>query len=284
MTLPVLLAWIASSATPLPEAQALLLDRWYAAVGERRADEGFGALIARAGLVQLGTPYLDRPQEDAPETLIIELDTLQCLSLVESTVALARCTWLGTRDADCFQREVQRLRYRDGTVNGYASRLHYFADWAQNNVARGHVAELTREAGGASTRVPMDFMTRHPHRYPALVHTEVRDAIRAIETRLSSSELAVVDKRAVTQAQPTIEPGDILAFITSKPGLFVSHTALAVDTANGKDRVLHASSYHKKVIVTPGDVASYVNRRADRLGIMILRPIPPAAAGVPTAP
>lgn len=284
MILPVVLAWIASSATPLPEAQARLLDRWYAAVGERRADEGFGELIARAGLVQLGTPYLDRPQEDVPETLVIELETLQCLSLVESTVALARCTWLGTRNADCFQREVQGLRYRDGTIDGYASRLHYFADWAQDNVARGRVAELTPAAGGVTKRVPMDFMTKHPQRYPALNHAEVREAIRTIEARLTSAPFAVVEKATVARAQSVIEPGDILAFITDKPGLFVSHTALAVDTVTGKDRVLHASSYHKKVIVTPGDVASYVRRRADRLGVMILRPLPPAADGVPAAP
>lgn len=277
MVSPILIAWLASMAAPLQPTQADVLERWFAAVGERRAGEPFGDLVARAGLVRLGTPYLDRPQEDVPETLVIELDTLQCLSLVESTLALARCTWLATRDAACFQREVQGLRYRDGAIDGYASRLHYFADWADDNIRRGNVAELTREAGGRPARVPMDFMTRHPQRYPALAHPEVRAAIRAVETRLSSAEFAWVDKPAVAKAQSVVEPGDILAFVTSKPGLFVSHTALAVDTAAGKDRVLHASSHHKKVIVTPGDVASYVNRRADRLGVMILRPMPPAA-------
>lgn len=258
-----------------PPEQRTIVEDWFKAVGARGAHETLGELAARAGKLRLGTPYYDPPQIDAPEELDIKLDTLQCQSFVESSLSVARCVTMGTPTAECFANEVRGFRYRDGLVNGFASRLHYFNEWLADNVKRGSIVMLDVQKTTAWTQ-RLDYMTTHVKRYPALANSEVLAAISANEARLNAAENRYVPKEEVASVEKDLKTGDIIAFVSSqKPGLMISHTGLVVRDPSGAVKVLHASSYHGKVIITRTDLAGYVAARPDRLGVMIARPQSP---------
>jgi hypothetical protein len=71
------------------------------------------------------------------------LDVFDCTTFVETMISLARST-----DAQDFQANMDRIRYRDGQV-GYATRNHFpEADWIPNNTAAGLVRDITSEVAG----------------------------------------------------------------------------------------------------------------------------------------
>ena len=74
--------------------------------------------MLRIGKSYLGTKYVANTlDQDGEESLVIRTDAVDCLTFVEYTLAQA----LGSSFAD----NLQKIRYRDGIINGYPSRLHY---------------------------------------------------------------------------------------------------------------------------------------------------------------
>jgi hypothetical protein len=261
---------------PLEAEQADRLRSWYRYVGERQAREGFGDLVVRAGRYQLNKPYDTTRQQSISERLHIDLAKFQCVSFVESTLALARCVWRDTPDETCFTREVQAFRYRNGTLDGYPSRLHYFPDWLEDNARRRRMAKVTADLGGRPIRHSFTFMTAHSRLYPALADREVRAAIRAHEQRLSDQELVILERDGVGVAQDRLQNGDIVAVVsTRKPGLLIGHTGFVDTRDTGAARLLHASSHHRRVLLTSQDIVDYLQRRPYRRGIMVGRPLAP---------
>ena len=100
-------------------------------------------VVAYAHLLE-GTPYaagsLDR---DSVEQLQAHLQETDCTIFVETVLALARTAAKRERTWEAFGRELTALRYRDGRIDGYPSRLHYFSDWIIDNERRGNVKEMT---------------------------------------------------------------------------------------------------------------------------------------------
>lgn len=267
-----------------PAEERATVDAWFKAVGERKKGETVGELVVRAGKLRIGTPYVDGPQIDAPEELHITLQTLQCQSFVESSTAIARCVIAETPTAECFAREVQGLRYRDGQVNGYASRLHYFNDWLIDNTRRGSIVMLTEGMDTAPWQQRFDYMTKHQQHYPALTHPEVLAQIGADEARLSSMSYRIIPKERIAGIENGLQTGDIIAFVSSrKPGLMISHTGMVVRATDGSLKLMHASSFHHKVVLTKAELTGYMNARPERIGIMVARPQAPLVPAQVTA-
>ncbi len=264
-----------SGTRELPPSTEAAVREWFSALGEKRGDESFGELSTRAARIALGRPYDDAPQSPGPETLKIRLDELHCVSLVEYSDALARCLWVGHPTPECFTEQVEQTRYRDGEMKDYASRLHYFVDWLADNHRRKRIRQLHAELGGVAIKQPFFFMTRHPKSYPALGDTQTLALIEAAEARLSATEHVYVPRERIREVQSKLQEGDILAFVTSKPGILVTHTGYVTLDARGIPRVLHASSHNDRVVISRGDVANYVLRRPERRGVIIARPLPP---------
>jgi hypothetical protein len=260
----------------LPAEQRQLLEAWYEQLGPRRTEESFGRLIVRAGRVQLGKSYRDPPQTAQPESLHIDLSTFQCVSFVETTLAVARCTWLRQQTTECFLDEVKRFRYRDGQMDGYGSRLHYFTDWLEDNTGRQRFANLSAALGGRTERFVFNYMSRHPARYPAMAASGVAAQIAGVERRLSAAPRVVVDRETAKRAQTELEPGDLVAIVSSKyPGLLIRHAGFIDLDHGGRPRLLHASSYQKRVLVRRDSIARYLATRPDRRGMIVARPLPP---------
>lgn len=270
---------------PSPEDQARL-EAWTRAVraaGLHTPEVPLGRAVVRVGEATVGTPYEAHTLEaylragrspPRTEPLTLSLTRFDCVTLVESCIAVARMattdgppTWQG------FGREVERMRYRGGEREGYVSRLHYFSEWIGDNERRGLVRELGRELGGITDRRPLRFMTEHRDAYPALADPEVFGAITAIERSLDDQPRWVVPTERIPEVSDRIQTGDVLAFATSIEGLDVTHSALAYRDAAGVLRVLHAPLSGGVVEVTRSTLPEYVAGIRRATGILVARPL-----------
>lgn len=253
------------------------IENWFKAVGPRQSGETFGELSLRAAKLKLGTPYDSAPQTPGPEKLRIELEQLHCVSLVEYANAIARCLWKKSATSACFLAEVESTRYRNGHRNDYASRLHYFSEWLLDNQRRGRLHSLVED--GTPITAPYFFMSQHKKRYPSLQDHDIAASIAETENRLSRTELRYVPKNEIRDFQKNLQTGDIIAVVSSKPGLLITHVGFAVVDPLKKVRLLHASSHNNRVVISRGDIAGYVMRRSERRGIIAARPLAPHRRG-----
>ena len=243
----------------------------------------FGRRAARVGELAVGTPYeaftLEAyikagGQPASNEQLFLSLTRFDCVTLVESCLAVARvANNPGTPSWERFGHEIERMRYRGGEREGYASRLHYFSEWIYDGEKRGLVHDLGRELGGVNDTRPLRFMTEHRSSYPALVDENVFRAIGEMERGLDNNPRYVVAAERIPQIQDHIETGDVLAFATAIPGIDVSHAAFAYRDAAGVLRVLHAPLSGGAVEVTRATLPEYVSAIRQATGILVARPL-----------
>jgi hypothetical protein len=151
MAFPKAAAWVRSN----PDRERLA--GWTAtlrAEGLTRPGAPIARAATRVGELAAGTPYqpgmLDaylrggsRPPD--PEPLSLSLTRFDCVTLVESCLAVARVAAREGRPTWArFGHEIERMRYRDGARRGYPSRLHYFSEWITDGQRRGLVRAAWR--------------------------------------------------------------------------------------------------------------------------------------------
>ncbi|HEX7239352.1 MAG TPA: N-acetylmuramoyl-L-alanine amidase-like domain-containing protein [Longimicrobiaceae bacterium] len=262
------------------------LERWVAALrsgGLHRRAVPLGSAVARAGELALGTPYEAYTLEaylraggdpTAAEPLTLWLTRFDCVSLVESALAVSRVAERGGPPTwAAFAAEVERMRYRGGKREGYASRLHYFSEWIADNARRGLVRDLGRELGGEADRRPLRFMTEHRGAYPALKSDAAFREIAARERALDAAPRWRVPTARIAAVQDRLRTGDVLAFATSIEGLDVTHTGLAYRDPRGVLRVLHAPLSGGVVEVSRSTLPEYVAAIRRSTGILVARPL-----------
>ena len=225
----------------------------------------------------INTPYVAHTLEiNDQEQLVINLKEVDCTTFVEYVLAMALSS-----SSDCcqpnnvtFARNLQNIRYRDGKINGYPSRLHYVADWVNNGVKYGFLEDIAATNSLDTVTLSLSFMSSHPESYPALTaHPEWVGEMRMIESAISKRELySFLPKEDIVEASQQIKDGDILAFVTNIKGLDVTHVGIAYWETPQKLTFIHASSQARKVIVNPEPLADYAARQKNCCGIWVLRP------------
>ena len=234
-----------------------------------------GELVVRIAQTFTACPYkggtLEEPGE---EHLVVNLREFDCVSFVESSVALARAVKRRCTGADGFRKELQVLRYRGGILHGYPSRLHYFTDWIADNALRGNVKDLSRDLGGIADNRPLTFMTTHRSAYPHLADDGNYAAVGETERIISRRPRYAVPAAAVSRALSSLRDGDIIGITTGREGLDCSHTGL-VAINNGSPKFLHAPLSGGSVQLSAGSLAEYVSASAGRTGIVVARPLEP---------
>lgn len=229
----------------------------------------------------VGTPYvggtLDRARE---ERLVINLPELDCTTYVEQVLALARCAELGSTSFEDFCEQLRHIRYVGGEI-AYVKRQHYFTGWIEDNEKELIVKEiqLPNPPFTASISVNVNWMTTHVKNYKMLsAHPEWVSGIRNMEKAISGKRYRYIPKAAVNNTKllrQTIHDGDILAIVTDKQGLDISHIGFAVWHADGL-HLLNASSIHKRVIDEPMTLRQYLWKSRRRLGIRVIRCLGPS--------
>lgn len=236
-------------------------------------DTSPGARMLSAARLFLDIPYVASTLEREPEGLVINLRELDCTTLVETALALSQTA--GNDNVhpsfQAYYEALRHIRYRDGIV-AYVERLHYIADWKEENGKRGIVQDITSTLPGSqSLPLRLSFISSHPQSYPPLVkHPEWISVIKRRENSANLREYSYLPKEKLSKSEPYIRDGDILGFVTSVPGLDVTHLGIAC-REGGKLTFLHASSSARKVIVNPVPLREYLGRMKNCKGIWVIR-------------
>jgi len=241
------------------------------------AGQPVGEIMVKLGENFLGTPYVGHTLE-APgeEHLVTNLREFDCLTFVENMLTISRCIKMRIRTFDGFKEQLTRIRYRGGILDGYPSRLHYFTDWVEDNQQKKIVNEVTHDLGGVETSSVINFMSTHRESYRQLSDTTFLARTVANERRLTSAKRYFIAKDHLPAAEKLMRGGDIIGITTSMEGMDIAHTGLAVESG-GTIKFLHASLSAKKVELTDGPLAEYLARHATQTGIIVARPLEPAA-------
>lgn len=220
----------------------------------------------------LNTPYvanaLDR---NNAEQLYISLNEVDCTTFVEYVLAAMvsheKPDSLNPKYCDA----VQQVRYRNGQINDYTSRLHYFSEWIANNEEVKLIREITAELNGKPLSKTINFMSTHPKSYAALQRdTTLIDSIRIVEEHLSATPTHYIPKAEVAAIYPQLKTGDIIAITTAIKGLDISHVGF-VWKKNEEAYLMHASTTAKRVIIDPLPLAEYLKNNKNATGIRVLR-------------
>src|SRR5688500_12202282 len=137
-----LAAWTTRLRREAPARRRLSLGRRAVRVGELAVGTPYEAFTLEGYLRAGGNPSRTEP-------LTVSLTRFDCVTLVESCLAVARVAARTRAPSwDRFAREVERMRYRGGKRGGYTSRLHYFSEWISDGEKRGLVRDMGAELGG----------------------------------------------------------------------------------------------------------------------------------------
>ena len=223
----------------------------------------------------LGVPYvagtLDGNEE---EQLVVHVDQLDCTTFVETVLALCIADKRDARSFDGFKKALTDVRYRDGVLDGYASRLHYFSDWIRNNERMGFIKECTSETACSQPKeLWLDFMTTHVDSYlPMKKNPALVEVMAAEEKNWQGTIVSYIPKEKLNlpPEELKIKDGDILAMVTNIKGLDIVHVGFAFWKDNHL-HLLHASSSAKKVIEDPKTQYESSGKTKAHIGVRAIR-------------
>lgn len=253
-------------------------------------------LVVKVGLEFLGTQYLWASLESVPEELHVFLDKTDCILFVEMSTCFA-LTIKGKKivqagDGEHFAlrtdkagkllpsvvdaepsyellcHNIRNMRYRLGEVTTYSSRVHYTSEWLLQNQTNGLMREYTRDLG-REMKQEFFYMSMHPKTYYQLSQDPCElGRIRMMEEHLNEQKpyfiLTQQDLRK-PEIMRQIKSGDIITFISPRPGLDLAHVAIAYEV-KGEMHFIHASYGKKKVVIEEKTLADYATN-----GIRITR-------------
>ncbi len=240
---------------------------------EQLKAQSFRDTLVQVGKTFLGTPYVEKTLEiGATETLVINLRGLDCTTYVENVLAFSTLLRHGNTDFDTFAETLKTIRYRNGILDGYSSRLHYFTEWIRNNSEKGLVQDITPELGGSIHQKEINFMGTHRDLYPFLKDDGNFEKMLQVEAELATEELCILPQDQIKAVEEKINNGDIIALATSIKGLDVTHTGFALKMPNGRIHLLHAS-ISGEVTITKEPLVDYLKKVKSNIGIIVARPL-----------
>ena len=228
-----------------------------------------------------GTPYVAATLEvNKTEQLAVNLRQLDCTTLVENVAALTLTTRQGSARWQDFCHWLTMLRYRRGRMDGYLSRNHYFSQWVRSGVGQGLLLEPKATPAGnywpfcGVQQIDLHFMSTHPDAYPMLGRDpQTLEQLRTTEQETAGDSVRYIPSHLLNRSREAlkyVQDGDILALVTSRDGLDVSHLGLA-QWQDGRLHMLHASSQHGRVLLDPQPLFEYMQKRTSLLGIRVVR-------------
>ncbi|MFP4227568.1 MAG: N-acetylmuramoyl-L-alanine amidase-like domain-containing protein [Salinivenus sp.] len=244
---------------------------------EQRAEtESIGALMQTLGTQFTDAPYLEGTLDEPPtERLVVRLDGFDCVTFIETTLAMARGVAANDTTYAGFAQRLAEQRYRNGQLQGYCSRLHYFTEWLADNEDRGLVDRLDDDLGSRSLTDTLDFMSTHRSDYDRFATNDslyacIQDMEASLQARQQQDPVRYVPQDSIRAVYDELQAGDIVAMVTSIDGLDVSHSGLVYAHDDGGRGLLHAS-LSDGIVVSP-DLQRYVQTNDNQIGIVVARP------------
>lgn len=243
------------------------------AVNKNLAGKPIGDIIVEIGKSFIGTDYLAYGLEkDGDEQLVINLTGLDCTTFLENALVLSRCIKNGKTSFNDYMSELQFIRYRDGVIDQYPSRLHYFSDWIYDNLKKGIVRDVTEEIGGEKIKFKLDFMSTHPESYKQLKdNPDFIPIIKKQEKKISCKEYYFIPKDNLAAEEDSIQNGDLIAITTTVEGLDIGHVGIAVKMDDGRIHLMHAPTVNTQVHITKEPLSDYLMKYKRHSGVIVLR-------------
>ncbi len=230
-------------------------------------------LVVLAGKSFLETPYVAHTLECKEEQLVVNLRELDCTTYAENCLAIARTVKSGDLTFEKFTGELTKIRYRNGKVNGYTSRLHYFSDWIFENAHKGLIKRVSKEMGNTQYNLEVNFMSTHPESYEQLKNNPgLISEMATKEKEICTRTMYYIPKENISEQEHLMQEGDIIGITTSIKGLDITHVGLLVKKA-GRIHLMHASSAAEKVIISEETLEEYLLNSKRATGIMVIRPL-----------
>lgn len=211
-----------------------------------------GAQIAALSAHFIATPYVANTLIGGPHTaeqLVVNLAGFDCFTLLDTIEALRRAS--GPAD---FPERLREVRYRAGEVN-YASRRHFFSDWATGDTSA--IADVTAAVGQGRAQTVvrrLNLKADGGHWLPG---------IPVVQREMTFIPTAEIDRQLLS----ALRSGDYLGIYTTHAGLDVSHTGVLV--IDGERIMLrHASSRMDVKQVVDVDLLEYLQGKP---GLVVYR-------------
>ncbi len=270
-----LLATMATAQPEYSKADSINIEKW---LNESRQIEGTPQLVMFFAEKLKDIPYvaytLDQNRE---ERLVVNTRELDCTTYVENVLALALCASNKMYHFPQFCFALQKIRYVKGQIH-YTARKHYFTTWINDNASLGLIEAVDQPNPpfSATQIVDVDYMSTHPDAYAMLKgHPEWMDAIIEMEKEISGMKERYIPSAVVGNSsllRQFVFDGDIIAIVTKKKGLDISHVGFAKWHKDGL-HLMNASMIHKKVVDETMKLADYLKKHPSHLGVRIIRPI-----------
>jgi hypothetical protein len=236
-----------------------------------------GDIIGKIGESFIGTDYKAHTLEtDGVEKLVVNLTGLDCTTFLENVLSFACLIKKDSTTIDNYYKELTYIRYRNGIINSYTSRLHYFSDWIFDNVEKKVIQDITKDLGGVPVKFQINFMSSHPSLYKHLKENpSFISIIQTQENSINNRTYFYIPKDKVKSVEGKLRNGDLIAFTTSVKGLDVSHVGIIVKGIDGTMHLLHAPQPNTKVQITKDQLSDYILNLNKDTGIIVLRALEP---------
>ncbi|MFO7445537.1 MAG: DUF1460 domain-containing protein [Ignavibacteriaceae bacterium] len=250
-------------------------DKFKFAVDKNLSSKPVNEVITEIARSFIGTAYEASALEaDGEEQLVINLTGLDCTTFLENALVLARLVKQDKTRFNDYQNELTYIRYREGKIDQYPSRLHYFSDWIYDNIQKGVVKDVTKEIGGEKIKFNLNFMSTHPQSYKHLKENpSFVTVIKKQEEEINSRQYYYIPRNKVARLESKIQSGDLIAITTSIKGLDIGHVGIAVKEKDGRIHLLHAPTVGSKVHITKEPLPDYLMNVKKHSGIIVLRAV-----------
>jgi cell wall-associated NlpC family hydrolase len=195
----------------------------------------------------LGRSYKPDPligSADTAEVFTAALDGFDCVTYIETVVALARAS-----NIDDFTDWLRKIRYEQGRIQWHR-RNHYMSLWILNNVRNGILKPVSMPA------------------VPILTRDRVLNVIPGLDPQ--RTRIRCVPKAAVPRLERYLQSGDLIFFASTRKDLDVFHAGIIVRDVK-KVLMRHASRSQGSVVEQELSEFLKANRMA---GVIVVRPQP----------
>lgn len=261
----------------LPEDSLICSSKFQVSVNKGLAVLPLNDVIAEVGKTFLGVDYVAHSLETpGDEQLVLNLRGVDCTTFLENALVLSRCIKMNRISWEDYKAELTKVRYRDGIIDHYPSRLHYFSDWIFNNSGKGIVKDVTKEIGGTPVRFNVNIMSRNPDKYKQLDgNGEYLKKILSQEKEISARDYYYIPKSQIKDIESKIGNGYLIAITTNIEGADIAHVGIAVKMKDGRIHFMHAPLAGAKVQITEKPIDEYLAKNSKQTGIVVLKPLEP---------
>ena len=234
-------------------------------------DKKLGDIIILVGKELLGTEYVAGVlDQNAEEQLVIDIQSLDCVTFVENCSVLSSLIKQQKVNFDDYLTRFVDFRYRNGKIDTYTSRLHYFSDWLYENEKSGNIKQISKEIANTPKEIDVFFMSKNADKYPLLTNASLVSEMVSIEKEISAREYFYIPENEIDKYKEEIADGSIIGITANIKGIDITHTGIAIHV-NGELHFMHASSRSMKVEISEKTLQKMLNDNKIQTGIMVAK-------------